>query len=80
MSLLKTFLPDSIHAIAPNPNIDLQSINYSETDRQHHIRTTISRTPYYNGYNSKTAKQQASQIFINKAIADFLEILNTKYI
>ena len=40
MQPLKKFLPESIRAIARNPNIDLQSIGiYSESDIQHHIRT-----------------------------------------
>ena len=40
MSPLQTFLPESIRAIARNPNIDLQSIGiYSKSDIQHHIRT-----------------------------------------
>ena len=37
---LKKFSPESIRAIARNPNIDLQSIGtYSKSDMQHHIRT-----------------------------------------
>ena len=37
---LKKCSPESIRAIARNPNIDLQSIgNYSKSDIQHHIRT-----------------------------------------
>ena len=37
---LKKFTPESIRAIARNPNIDLQSIGiYSKSDIQHHIRT-----------------------------------------
>ena len=37
---LKKFSPESIRAIARNPNIDLQSIGiYSKSDIQHHIRT-----------------------------------------
>ena len=37
-SLIK-FEPESIRAIARNPNIDLQSIGiYSKSDIQHHIR------------------------------------------
>ena len=40
MQSLKTFSPESIRAIARNPNIDLQSIGiYSKSDIQHHIRT-----------------------------------------
>ena len=40
MQPLKKFLPESIRAIARNPNIDLQSIGiYSKSDIQHHIRT-----------------------------------------
>ena len=40
MPPLKKFLPESIRAIARNPNIDLQSIGiYSKSDIQHHIRT-----------------------------------------
>ena len=39
MQSLKKFSPESIRAIARNPNIDLQSIGiYSKSDRQHHIR------------------------------------------
>ena len=40
MQTLKKILPESITAIAPNPNVDLQSIGiYSKSDIQHHIRT-----------------------------------------
>ena len=40
MKSLKKFSPESIRAIARNPNIDLQSIGiYSKSDIQHHIRT-----------------------------------------
>ena len=40
MQSLKKFSPESIRAIAQNPNIDLQSIGiYSKSDIQHHIRT-----------------------------------------
>ena len=40
MPPLKKFSPESIRAIARNPNIDLQSIGiYSKSDIQHHIRT-----------------------------------------
>ena len=40
MQPLKKFSPESIRAIARNPNIDLQSIGiYSKSDIQHHNRT-----------------------------------------
>ena len=40
MQSLKKFSPESIRAIARNPNIDLQSIGiYSKSDIQHHIKT-----------------------------------------
>ena len=40
MQSLKKISPESIRAIARNPNIDLQSIRiYSKSDIQHHIRT-----------------------------------------
>ena len=40
MQSLKKFSPESIRAIAQNPNIDLQSIGiYSKSDIQHHIRS-----------------------------------------
>ena len=40
MQSLKKFSPESIRAIARNPNIDLQSIGtYSKSDIQHQIRT-----------------------------------------
>ena len=40
MQPLKKILPESIRAIARNPNIDIQSIGiYSKSDIQHHIRT-----------------------------------------
>ena len=40
MQPLKKFSPESIRAIARNPNIDLQSIRiYSKSDIQNHIRT-----------------------------------------
>ena len=40
MQPLKKFSPESIRAIARNPNIDLQSIGiYSKPHIQHHIRT-----------------------------------------
>ena len=39
MQPLKKFSPESIRAIARNPNIDLQSVGiYSKSDIQHHIR------------------------------------------
>ena len=39
MQPFKKFSPESIRAIARNPNIDLQSIGiYSKSDIQHHIR------------------------------------------
>ena len=42
MQSLKKFSPESIRAIARNPNIDLQSIGiYSKSDIQHHIRTQM---------------------------------------
>ena len=40
MQPLKKFSPESIRAIARNPNIDLKSIETnSKSDIQHHIRT-----------------------------------------
>ena len=40
MQPFKKFSPESIRAIARNPNTDLQSIGtYSKSDIQHHIRT-----------------------------------------
>ena len=40
MQPLKKFSPESIRAIARNPNIDPQSISiYTKSDIQHHIRT-----------------------------------------
>ena len=40
MQPLKKVSPESIRAIARNPNIDLQSTGiYSESDIRHHIRT-----------------------------------------
>ena len=40
MQSFKKFSPESIRAIARNPNIDLQSIGmFSKSDIQHHIRT-----------------------------------------
>ena len=40
MQPLKKFSPESIRAIARNPNINLQSIRiYSKSDMQHHNRT-----------------------------------------
>ena len=40
MPPLKRFSPESIRAIARNPNIDLQSLGiYSKSDIQHHIHT-----------------------------------------
>ena len=40
MQSLKKFSPESIRAIARNPNIDLQSVGIcSKSDIQHHIRT-----------------------------------------
>ena len=40
MQPLKKFSPESIRAIARNPNIDIQSIGkFSKSDIQHHIRT-----------------------------------------
>ena len=55
MQSLKKFSPESIRAIARNPNIDLQSIGiYSKSDIQHHIRnTTIPRIINTNGHYTK---------------------------
>ena len=44
MQSLKKFSPESIRAIARNPNLDLQSIGkYSKSDIQYHIRTQQSQ-------------------------------------
>ena len=48
MQSLKKFSPESIRAIARNPNIDLQSIGiYSKSDIQHHIRNKSSGTQQF---------------------------------
>ena len=47
MQSLKKFSPESIRAIARNPNIDLQSIGiYSKSDIQHRIRTQHNSKNY----------------------------------
>ena len=88
---LKKFSPESIRAIARNPNIDLQSIGiYSKSDIQHHIRTqqfqelltqidTIQRQSI-DQILRKLPKQQDLQISIHKIIADILKTLKTIYI
>ena len=91
MQSLKKFSPESIRAIARNPNTDLQSIGiYSKSDIQHHIRTqqfqelltqmdTIQRQSIDQNLR-KLAKPQDSQTFIHKIIADILRISKTTYI
>ena len=55
MPPLKKFSPESIRAIARNPNIDLQSIDiYSKPDIQHHIRIQNFRNYYSNGHYTTT--------------------------
>ena len=51
MQPLKKFSPESIRAIARNPNIDLQSIGiYSKSDIQHHICFSDIYAQDYSGY------------------------------
>ena len=58
MPPLKNFSPESIRAIARNPNIDLQSIViYSKSDIQHHIRTQ-----YFHNYLQKMDTIQRQSI------------------
>ena len=95
MQSLKKFSPESIRAIARNPNIDLQSIGiYSKSDIQHHIRTqqfqelltqmNYTKTLYKDNQLTKIyanlPKPQDLQISIHKIIADILKTLKTIYI
>ena len=81
MQSLKTFSPESIRAIARNPNIDLQSIGiYSESDVQHHICTqqfrkkdTIQR-PSLDKNLRKPAETASLQTSTHKITADILKI------
>ena len=91
MPPLKKFSPESIRAIARNPNIDLQSIGiYSKSDIQHHIRTqqfqelltkmdTIQRQSIAKTYEN-LQKQQDFQIFTHKITADIFKILKITFI
>ena len=91
MQSLKKFSPESIRAIARNPNIDLQSIGiYSKSDIQHHIRTqqfqelltqmdTIQRQSIDQTY-ANLPKPQDLQTSIRKTIADILKTLKIIYI
>ena len=88
MQPLKKFSPESIRAIARNPNIDLQSIGiYSKSD---HIRTqqfqelltqmdTIQRQSIDQNLRN-LPKPQDLQTFIHKTTADILRILKITYI
>ena len=90
MQPLKKFSPESIRAIARNPNIDLQSIGIcSKSDIQHHIRTqqfqelltqmdTIQRQSIDQNLR-KLAETEDLQIFIHKTTADILKISKTTY-
>ena len=90
MPPLKKFLPESIQAIARNPNTDLQSIGiYSKSDIQHHIRTQQFQellNYYKNGHDTTTIKtydnlqkQQDFQIFTHKVTADIFKTLNITF-
>ena len=82
MPPLKKFSPESIRAIARNPNIDLKSIGiYSKSDIQHHIRTqqlqelqTKMDTIQRQSIDQNLQKQQDSQTFMHKITADILKI------
>ena len=82
MPPLKKFSPESIRAIARNPNIDLQSIGiYSKSDIQHHIRTqqlqelqTKMDTIQRQSIDQNLQKQQDFQTFMHKITADILKI------
>ena len=90
MPPLKKFSPESIRAIARNPNIDLQSIGiYSKSDIKHHIRTqqfqelltkrdTIQRQSITKIYEN-LQKQQDFQIFTHKITADFFKTLKITF-
>ena len=88
---LKKFSPESIGAIARNPNIDLQSIGiYSKSNLQHHIRTqqfqelitqmdTIQRQSIDQNLR-KLAEQQDFQTFTHKITADILKTSKITYV
>ena len=90
MQSLKKFLPESIRAIARNPNINLQSIGiYSKSDIQHLIRTqkfqelltqmdTIQRQSIDQNLRN-LQKPQDLQTFIHKTTADILKTLKIIY-
>ena len=92
MQSLKKFSPESIRAIARNPNIDLQSIGiYSKSDIQHHIRTqqfqelltqmdTIQRQSIDQNLRKLAETRRICRCFIHKTIADILKTLKTIYI
>ena len=85
MPPLKKFSPESVRAIARNPNIDLQSIGiYSKSDIQHHMRTqqfqelltkmdTIQRHSIDQNLH-KLAETTNFQTFMHKITADILKI------
>ena len=81
---IKKFSPESIRALARNPNIDLQSIGiYSKSDIQHHIRTqlfqelftkmdTVQRQSIDQNIR-KIAETAGFQVYTHKITADFLK-------
>ena len=91
MPPLKNFSPESIRAIARNPNIDLQSIDiYSKSDIQHHIRTqqfqelltkmdTIQRQSIDQNLRKLAETAGISDIYA-QITADFLKILKITFI
>ena len=90
MPPIKKFSPESIRAIARNPNIDLQSVGiYAKSDIQYHIRTqqfqelltkmdTIQRQSLSNIYEN-LQKQQDFQIFTHKITADISKTLKITF-
>ena len=85
MQSLKKFSPESIRAIARNPNIDLQSIGiYSKSDIQHHIRTiqnqellTQMDTIQRQSIDQNLRKLAETAENLPKIIADILKTLKT---
>ena len=85
----KKFSPESIRAIARNPNIDLQSIGInSKSDIQHHIRTqqfqelltqmdTIQRQSIDQNLRKLAETAGFSEIY-DKTTTDILRILKIK--
>ena len=85
MQSLKKFSPESIRAIARNPNIDLQSIGiYSKSNIQHHIRTQqfqelLTQMDTIQRQSIDQNLRKLAETFIHKTKADILRTLKITF-